>query len=119
MTTITEAEGFVDLSMWEDAWDILESLPHARGNGFKALRLRMNCCEHLHQWSMGFHIAVMLGEGSARDRHDAARFLHLLATRRAADDDLDGAVLALVTAASMCPAYRRSLLEDSDLSEFI
>jgi hypothetical protein len=42
--TITEAEGFADLGMWQEAWDALDDAPEPEGATPAGLRVRLRCC---------------------------------------------------------------------------
>lgn len=40
----SEAEGLADLGVWDDAWNVLESLPAEERSESTALRVRLRCC---------------------------------------------------------------------------
>lgn len=47
MASVTEAEGFAELGLWQDAWDLLEGLPAHERSAPAVLRVRLACCPPL------------------------------------------------------------------------
>lgn len=117
MVTATEAEGFADLEMWEDAWDALEELPAAERALPAALRVRLRCCPALGAWEIGRHVAGVLRDGAEPDRQAAARFFHAVALKWLAEGDQYAAGEAIKEAVKTWPEHRLALLDDPKLSE--
>ena len=52
----TEAEGFADLGLWQEAWEALEALPAEDRATPAALRVRLRCCPGVGAWDIGEHL---------------------------------------------------------------
>ena len=116
MATITEAEGFSELGMFQAAWDTLEEIsPDLRATP-EALRVRLACCPALNAWDLAVGIAHLLKEGREPDRQAAARFYHALAMRWLAEGDRYAAGQAIKAAVKAWPDHRLKLLEDPEFS---
>ncbi|MFT5405686.1 MAG: hypothetical protein ACI9DF_004541 [Verrucomicrobiales bacterium] len=54
---LVEAEGYLLLSMNQDAWDVLDALPPEHKTANKVLRLRMHIALELERWELGATVA--------------------------------------------------------------
>ena len=119
MVTVTEAEGLAELGLWQDAWDVLESLPARERSAPASLRVRLACCPPLGAWEMGKHISDVLRDGVEDDRRSAAGFFHALAIKWLAEGDRYAAGEAMKAASATWPEVRLTLLDDPMLSELL
>ena len=113
--TITEAEGFTELAMWQDAWDAIEALDPEEKATPRALRCRLACCPQLGAWGIGEHVAGLLRDGRDADRIAAASFYHHSARRNIALGNRAEAKKAVTSAVEAWPACRVDLLGDEML----
>lgn len=108
---IAEAEGFAELGLWEDAWQVLEELPAELRTCPAALRVRLRCCPALEAWEIGNHVAILLRDGVALDRKYAARFFHEVAKAHVRHGRIDEARDAVAAAVDCWPDIRLALLD--------
>ncbi len=73
---IEEAEGYIALGMFQDAWLALDEIPTDRQLSSAVLRCRALCLMGFEAWSRGEAVALILGEGDEDDRRMAAAFFH-------------------------------------------
>lgn len=76
---LQEAEGFLELQMYEDAWGRLEETAPEDKTQASVLVLRLRILTALSHWDLGQEIASLLHrslEGSDRMREFVARFYH-------------------------------------------
>jgi len=110
--TLSEAQGFADLGMWQDAWEAIEALPGSDRATPGVLRLRLRCCAHLDGWGTGSKIAKILEGGAEADRESAARFYLALAAREVTRGGIPLAKDAVCRAVTAWPQIRLAVLDD-------
>lgn len=79
MPSLTTAEGYFDLGMFEDAWNVTEELPPIDRTEPLALELRLRILTGLSQWELGEHIANVLVSSAVKPqkcRETVAKFRH-------------------------------------------
>lgn len=111
----SEAEGFADLGLWNEAWEALEALPADERSAPAALRVRLRCCPGVGAWEIGEHVAGLLRDGSDSDKEVAGRFYHSLAAYHIRSKRVEAAKVAVRDASKVWPDLRESILNDSDL----
>jgi hypothetical protein len=106
--TITEAEGFADLGMWEDAWEALDDAPgHERATP-SALRVRLRCCAPLGAWGIGEEVAHLMGHSDKPEDLKMAADFWLDWGRY----DPELAATCITAAISVWPECRAEILDD-------
>jgi hypothetical protein len=115
--TITEVEGFADLSMWREAWEGLEELPADQRVRPAALRIRLRCCPAVGAWGIGEQVADVLREGNRSDKACAAGFFHMNARRLVGAGDKIAAAECIKAAVTALPECRQFILGDQNLAE--
>ncbi|HEY1123975.1 MAG TPA: hypothetical protein VGE67_20315 [Haloferula sp.] len=114
--TVTVAEGYAELRMWREAWEVLDELPPTRRASCQALRVRLKCCPMVGAWKIGEQVAMLLRDGARRDRGSAAAFYHLNARRLLAAGDREGSKVNILAAVDTFPECRTVLLADRELA---
>ncbi|WP_035613460.1 hypothetical protein [Haloferula sp. BvORR071] len=115
--TIEEAEGYIALNLFQDAWVALDALPELQQTGSEVLRLRILCMIGLRAWSQGEAIALMLAQGNEQDREIAAAFFHEGAVWHAAHTGLALARHWISAAIEARPEQRILMLQDHRFPE--
>lgn len=104
--TITQAEGFAELGLWEDAWQAVEELPAEVRATPQSLRVRLRCCPALEAWEIGNHVANLLRDSDGLDRECAARFFHELAKDHVRNERVEQVREAVAAAVDCWPEIR-------------
>ncbi|MDF1853197.1 MAG: hypothetical protein P1U85_20330, partial [Verrucomicrobiales bacterium] len=63
--SLEQAEGFIELGMFSDAWQVIEDLPPEERTSEPVLVIRLRILTGLSQWELGEHIASVLLSGGA------------------------------------------------------
>ncbi|MDB6077479.1 MAG: hypothetical protein JWO82_1226 [Akkermansiaceae bacterium] len=105
---LREAEGYVELGMWQEAWDSLDEVPIEERATPAVFRLRIRCCAPLDAWSVGEEIAYLMGQSPQPSDHRLAASFWLDWARA------DPAVAAdcIAAAINIWPESRVEILED-------
>jgi hypothetical protein len=74
---ISEARGYAEIGLWQDAWECLENLPPSDRALPAALAVRLSVCAGLHRWEMGTEIVRLFSPGLPLDLREAAGRYHL------------------------------------------
>jgi uncharacterized protein HemY len=109
---IERAEGFLVLSMAEDAWETLEDLPTEAKNHPRVLELRLECLAVLREWQK----AVILGEGLVVALPNSAPIRFWLACGLAQTGRLEDAHAHAKEAAKLNPELRLRMLDEPALA---
>jgi len=115
--TLTEAEGYAELGLWQDAWEAIEELPGDLRAGVDSMRLRLRCCSKVGAWDIGAELACLLGEGKPPDRRAAAAFW--MALGRECIEDSETAQACIDAAINAWPNCRSEILDDPELSRIV
>ncbi|MEC5129012.1 hypothetical protein VSU19_19785 [Verrucomicrobiales bacterium BCK34] len=73
---LKQANGYFELEMFSQAWEIIESLPPAERTKSDILELRLRILTGLSHWQLGEQIAKLLVEAGDSERKTVARFYH-------------------------------------------
>lgn len=73
---LEQAEGYVALGMFSDAWEVIEDLPPEEKTSEPVLVIRIRILTGLFQWELGEEMARLLLSGGERSRKTVARFHH-------------------------------------------
>ena len=73
---LSRAEGFLELGMFSDAWEVIEDLPVKEKTSEPVLVIRLRILTGLSQWDLGEHVASILLSGGEESRKAIARFHH-------------------------------------------
>ena len=57
---LTVAEGYIDLGMFFDAWNVTENLPAAEKSGPTVIEVRLRIATALEKWELGRNLALAL-----------------------------------------------------------
>ncbi len=115
---ITEAEGFAELELFTDAWDMIDDLPPAMRTHPEALRVRLMCCTGLEKWELGADLARLVGEaGNPLELRETAGKFHLAHARHLLRSGCRDAAIGEVLRLSISwPEGRVLVLDDPGLS---
>ena len=113
--TISEAEGFADLGLWQEAWEALEELSADQRATPAALRVRLCCCPARGAWEIGENVAGLLRDGDRLDKACVAGFYHANARRLLEAGNRQGAADSIKAAVDTFPDCREAILLDSIL----
>jgi hypothetical protein len=109
--TLTEARGFAELGLWQDAWDLIESLPPAMRTSVPALAVRLLVCAGLGKWEMGAELVRLFGPVHPLEMRKAAGSFHLArAESLCAAGDIEGAQKAVKALSTIWPEGRGTAL---------
>jgi len=89
--SLEQAEGFIELGMFSDAWQVIEDLPPEEKTNEPVLVIRLRILTDLSQWELGEHVASVLLSGGEESRKTVARFHHARARVLWQSGDFDGA----------------------------
>lgn len=112
------AEGYFQLGMFADAWEVLEDLPPADRTEPLTLELRLRILTRLEKWELGEHVARVLVTSAvepAKCRETVARFYHAHARALALAGDSTASKDQIRAAVEAWPEIRRELVEDERL----
>lgn len=112
-----EAEGYITLGMFQEAWLALDEIPVDWQLSSAVLRCRALCLMGFEAWSRGEAVALMLGEGDEEDRKMAAKFFHEGAVWHAVHTGLPLARYWASQAIRVRPEQRFAILEDRRFPE--
>lgn len=116
---IIAAEGYHDLGMHEDAWNVLEELPPIDKTEPLVLELRLRILTAMNRWELGDHIAnVLIGSmiEPEKCRETVARFRHAHARALSLQGDREGSRKQIAAAVDAWPWIRADLVNDDDLA---
>ncbi len=114
---IEEADGLASLGLYEDAWEVLESLPPADRLRPAVFAVRLMVCQGLKRWELGTEVSRYIGPGDeARHREAAGRFHLAHAIALCAAGDIAAARAAVGALAIVWPDGRALALDSDDLA---
>ena len=116
---LEEAEGFIALGMYSDAWEATEELPPIDRVMPATLEVRLRILTALEKWELGAGIANVLA-ASVQDpemcRRTVARFYHAHARTKGVSGDYEG-MRAEIRKAVNAWQEIRSEFSDQDLDQ--
>lgn len=77
---IEAATGYLELCMFSDAWETIESVPPEEKTTAEVLDVRLRILTALSQWELGEQIAALLVHAGENEKKTVARF-HLARSR--------------------------------------
>lgn len=116
--SVEEAEGFLELQMFEDAWNRLEEISPQHKSEASVLVLRLKILTALSQWDLGQEIANLLNQSLSKEdpnREFVARFYHARAGCCADSESYEEAREWMRKASEAWEDIRMELLEDERL----
>lgn len=117
--SVDEAEGFVDLGLYEEAWGTLDNLEPEQRTLPEVIRLRIQCAVGLERWSMVQTLADHLSCGADKDREAAGRAYLLLAIVSTRVRKIEAAKEFVRLAIQAWPKLRVEIIDDPLLSEHL
>lgn len=72
MNPLREAQGFMTLELWDDAWAALDQLPEGTVATPEMVRIRMRAAAGMERWDFVEELASILRHGNEEDRMEAA-----------------------------------------------
>lgn len=115
----SEAEGYLDLNLFEDAWHAIDELPEDARASAPAIRIRMRAAAGLERRDMVEILATNLQYGEACHREEAANAFHALAREHLSRGNLDKAREMVRAAVTIWPDQRLKIIEDSVLEALL
>lgn len=110
-----EAEGYLELDLFEEAWFAIDELAEDARASAPALRIRMRAAAGLERWDMVEILAKSLQYGEAMHREEAAHAFHALAREYLARGDREKAREMIKAAVAIWPDQRLQILDDPRL----
>ena len=114
-----EALGYVELGLFEEAWEALDELPPDEKTSPGVMRLRLPCALHFQRWDMVETLAEVLRYGDHDDQVIAAATFKTLAMIACRDERSKLAAHYIRTAVQVFPEIRLEILDDPTLSALI
>ena len=115
----SEAEGFIMLGLYDDAWELVETLPAETHATPPMRRIRLACAMAAKRFDLAKDIARELASGNEADARFAARVLHELAAVQYLSGEETAAKELLAAAIAAHPEQRKSILEDPQLKHLL
>jgi len=110
-----EAEGFVILGMYEEAWELVDALPPEIRATSPVLRVRLACAMAAERFDTVQEIAQVLAKAGRADAQFAARVLHELAAIHYLSGHVELAKHLMESAVEAHPDQRMSIIADPHL----
>jgi len=111
---IDEADGYLTLGMFEEAWHFIEDLPPEWRTVPALLRVRMLAAMGMQKLEIAETLAIFLGSDEAHQRI-AGKVLHELAVIHAGAGGLDKARELIRRAVTIHPEQRAAIIDDPAL----
>ena len=112
---VAEAEGYLELRMFEDAWRFIETIPADSRMHPRIMTVRTACAMALDYFGMAESLALQLAISSRQDAAFAAHVLHRLAIIHHRAGDRERARMLVTRAIQVYPEERQAILENQDL----
>ena len=114
-----EAQGYLDLGMFEEALLELNQLHPDLLASPGGLRILIRAATGLERWDMAFEVAILLREGNRDDRIEAGCCFHSLAAHYYLDGRDAEARAMILQAIETNPEQRERILEDPRLAGLV
>ena len=114
---ISEADGFADLGLPLEAWELLETLPPADRMQPAVFAVRLKVCTALEKWELGMELVRLIGpENEYAHRQPAGRFHLARACDLCGAGDVEGARAAVSALSKVWPVGRLLVLVEIRLA---
>lgn len=117
--SIKAAEGYVELGLFQEAWDELDDLPPEEKTSPTVMRLRLPCSIHFEKWDMVETLAEILRYGDSDDQLIAAATFKTLAVVACRTGKTELAKRYVRSAVEVAPEIRLEIIDDELLSELL
>ena len=112
---IAEAEGYLTLGMFEEAWHFIEDLPPEWRMLLPIMRVRLRCALALKAWDIAETLAGFLSNGTQADCVYSAQVFQELATIHLKAGDEKRARILIKAAIQIHPEQRAAIIDDPAL----
>lgn len=112
---LNEALGYIELGLFQEAWEALDRLPPDEKTSPGVMRLRLPCAIHFQRWDMVETLAEVLRYGDRDDQVIAAATFKTLAVIACRDGRPKLAKHYVRTAVQVFPGIRTEILDDPTL----
>jgi hypothetical protein len=110
--SLEEAEGYLALRLWKEAFDTVQALPFEERFTGAAMTIQLTCCAALKHWREGRRLArQIVGGGNIQQRKEASTFYQLDAIACFRDLDSKGGVRAVDLAIGAWPDDSMEVLD--------
>ena len=114
---IDEADGLASLVLYEEAWEVLESLPASERVRPALLLVRLKVCTALEKWELGMELVRLIGpENEYAHRQPAGRFHLARACDLCGAGEVEGARAAVAALSTVWPEGRLLVLVEIRLA---
>ena len=115
--TLEESQGWAELGMFADAWELIDAMPPAMRTHPEALRVRLVCCTGMGKWELGADLARLLGEtANPLALREAAGRFHLAHARHHLQEGGREQAREAIRLLAVCwPEGRIQILDDPGL----
>ena len=117
MSDLSEARGYMDLEMWEEAWLALDAVPAGTVATAEMVRIRLRAAAGMERWDFVEELASILKEGNEEDRMEAACAYQSLAAEHYCQGRVDKAREMVRVSIEIRPEQLLAILADPRLPE--